>query len=109
MVSDPSESGQQLYSIGDCPVCIDSGAVLLLRRTDSGTWVFFCPLCGVAWNEAPVDGRLDQIASLEDQAPNGVVLPTDVEVLRAGLRVTEVPLDTWLPYLTEWLDNRTSP
>lgn len=88
-----------LYSVSDCPVCADSGAVLLLKAYGSGQTVFVCPLCGVAWREPPLDGRIDEIATLESLAPDGVTVPTSAEALSTGLTLTEVPFDRWFSFL----------
>jgi len=98
---------QWLYSACDCPVCFDSGAVLLLRASSSGRMIFFCPLCGVAWREPPLDRRIDEILSLEDLAPNGVTLPTASEALTTGLDLTTVPLKVWVRFLEDLLDPRS--
>jgi hypothetical protein len=84
-----------MYSMGDCPVCADSGAVLLLRVVGSEQIIFFCPLCGGAWRSPPVDRRLDEIMSLNDLAPNGVALPTELEATRTDLALTELAFDHW--------------
>ena len=100
---DRSVSPQPIYSAGDCPVCADSGAVLLLRAVGSGRMFFFCPLCGVAWPEPPVDQRLDSIATLTALAPGGVALPTIEEALSSGFPVAEVSFDEWYPLLKDLL------
>jgi hypothetical protein len=93
-----------LYSVGECPVCADSGAVLLLKAADTGRLVFFCPLCGVAWGQPPADRQLDEINRLDAFAPSGVMLPTRAEALRTGLALTEVALRDWLPHLDSLVD-----
>lgn len=90
---------QSIYSTGDCPVCADSGAVLLLKAVGSEQMVLFCPLCGVAWREPPADRCLDEIEALPDLAPNGVVLPTGSEALSTGFALTEVAFDKWNSWL----------
>jgi hypothetical protein len=112
MVSNAStngiDEGHKLYSAGECPVCADSGAVLLLREADSETIVFFCPLCGVAWKEPPLDRRVDEVASLETIAPNGVTLPSEAEAWGTGLRLTEVSVEDWLPLFRDLLSGQSS-
>lgn len=92
---------RMIYSVGDCPVCADSGAVLLLKAVGSDRMVFLCPLCGVAWREPPVDRRLDEVETLQDLAPNGVALPTVSEATATGLALTEVAFDDWSALLEE--------
>jgi hypothetical protein len=94
----------RIYSAGACPVCADSGALILLKASGSGAMLFLCPLCGVAWSEPPLDRQLDEITPLESLAPNGVSLPTASEVLGLGLALTEVSSRDWLPLLQGLLD-----
>jgi hypothetical protein len=89
----------RVYSVGDCPVCADSGVVLLLKVVDSDKMVLFCPLCGVAWREPPADRRLDDIETLQNLAPNGVALPTASEATATGFALTEVAFDDWFSLL----------
>jgi hypothetical protein len=88
----------QIYSVGDCPVCADSGAVLLVKAFGSGQLFFYCPLCGVAWTQPP-EGRIDDITELKALAPNGLCLPTSVEALASGFRLTALPVETWARFL----------
>jgi hypothetical protein len=92
-----------VYSVGDCPVCSDSGAVIVLRRLDTPRSVFLCPLCGVAWNEPP-PRQLDEIVSLDTLAPNGVTLPTNEEVGATGLAIVGLSFDRWYPLLKPFLE-----
>lgn len=92
---------RSLYSAGDCPVCADSGAVLLLKTVGAEQMILFCPLCGVAWREPPADRRLDEINALEDLAPHGVILPTQPEAMSTGLALTEVAFDKWFSLLED--------
>ena len=96
---DSDRDQQKIYSAGDCPVCADSGAVLLLKAHGSAAMLFFCPLCGVAWREAPFRRRLDTVSSLTDLAPSGAALPTVEEAVSTGLALTEVSFDVWYPLL----------
>jgi hypothetical protein len=92
---------RRIYSVGDCPVCADSGAILLLKATGSKRMVLFCPLCGVAWREPPAKRQLDEIMTLQDLAPNGVTLPTSSEAMGAGLALTEVAFEHWFSLLED--------
>jgi len=88
-----------MYSAGHCPVCADSGAVLLLKAHGSGRLFFFCPLCGVAWPEPPLDRRLDTVFDLLSFAPDGVVLPTYKEAVSTGVNLTDVSPEDWYSML----------
>ena len=81
---------EEIYSVGDCPVCPGAGNVLALRRRDSGAPVFYCPSCGTAWHHVPDPARVDSVARLVDLAPNGVKAQTRGEVVDAGLSINEV-------------------
>lgn len=92
---------RRIYSVGDCPVCADSGAVLLLNAVGIDRIVFFCPVCGVAWREPPAERRLDEVLTLQDVAPNGVALPTSSEVTATGLETTELAFEDWFSLLSD--------
>jgi hypothetical protein len=112
MVSSPSISRnpeRQIHSAGDCPVCADSGALILLKASGLGKIILFCPLCGVAWREPPADRQLDEISTLESLAPNGVTLPTSSEALATGFQLTEHPLEEWFPLLKDLLRGSVDP
>jgi hypothetical protein len=68
--------------------------------------VFYCPLCGVAW-ERPPDGRIDEVNALETLAPDGVLLPTEAEVESSGFDAFPVSYD-WFESLQEILSRRQS-
>jgi hypothetical protein len=85
----------RLFSAGDCPVCSDSGAVLLLKAVGTDQIIFYCPLCGVAWDEAPKSHYLDEIEPLETFAPAGVTLPTASEAKATGLVLVETDFSEW--------------
>lgn len=97
-----SEGDSVFASGGDCPVCADSGAALLLIRHLDEQPVFFCPLCGCSWETPP--RAVDEIMSLEERAPGGVRLPTAREVQEFGERfqgLTEVERSDWEGLLSE--------
>jgi RHS repeat-associated protein len=94
-------AARRIFSVGDCPVCADSGAVLLLKAAGSARMVLFCPLCGVAWPEPPTDRRLDEIKTLQDLAPSGVMLPTSSEAMDTGFALTEVAFEDWFSLLQD--------
>src|SRR5688572_11261446 len=64
-----------LFAVGDCPVCADSGAVVVLRARGTETFVYFCPLCGVAWRTPPSPRELNAVLTLREVAPDGVEIP----------------------------------
>jgi len=104
MASDQFESGvaaRNIFSVGDCPVCADSGVVLLLKVVGSERIVFFCPLCGVAWRAPPAERRLEQVETLQDLAPGGVTLPTSSEALGTGFALAEVAFEDWFSLLED--------
>ncbi len=93
-----SESpGRLLYSVGDCPVCADSGVVLVVRANTTGAFIFFCPACGVAWLRPPSGNQLDDVDSLSELAPTGISLPNRRELaeLEHGRVLREIPYDDW--------------
>jgi hypothetical protein len=94
---------QKIYSAGECPVCADSGAVLLLKAHGSERMFFLCPLCGVSWPEPPSGQQLETVFNLTTFAPTGVLLPTADEALRTGFSLDEVSFDDWYPLLKDLL------
>ncbi len=87
----------RLFSIGDCPVCASSGAVLVLRPKSTAKMVFFCPFCEVAWQSMPSERELNEVQSLADLAPSGVTLPELEEVVAAapGRSIREIHYSEW--------------
>jgi hypothetical protein len=96
----------RIFSIGDCPVCADSGAVVLLKPQSAGPLFYFCPLCGVAWAEPPEYPRLDSISTLAEFAPNGALLPSAEEAARTGVELRELPYERWFPLLRDSLESQ---
>ena len=87
-----------LFSAGDCPVCSSSGIVAVLIDLVTGTPVFYCPMCGVAWRRVPDPGRLDEVAELGDLAAGGVRLPNDRELASlaaSGVVLSRISFDAW--------------
>ena len=96
---------QQLFEIGQCPVCFGSGAVIILEARKSRTLVFYCPSCGVAW-PSPPGRRIDTIFTLEEVAPQGVSLPSEEgldSLRRQGLGLKLADVELWMPYVKEIL------
>ena len=83
---------RELITVGDCPVCSNSGAILVFRAIGRQSPVFFCPMCEVAWPKPPEPDSLDDIISLGDLAPEGITLPSDPEV--AWLRRQRIPFES---------------
>lgn len=98
---DSANDLRPIYSAGDCPVCADSGALILLKARDSGRTFFFCPLCGVAWLERPRPAKLDSILSLTDIAPKGATLASLEEASSIAGPLTELPFDAWYPLVKD--------
>ena len=100
-----NRENRTLYSTGDCPVCADSGAVLIFCSKASSELVFYCPLCGVAWSSPPIDRRLDEIHSLEQVAPSGISLPSEDDLvdLKRTRTVNEVEYREWQEDLEPYL------
>lgn len=89
-----------LYSAGECPVCADSGALLVLKALGTARLFLFCPLCGVAWREPPIPNHLEEILTPAALAPDGVELPSVDDVQRAAIKgVVEVSTNDWLSLL----------
>jgi hypothetical protein len=87
-----SSSAPPSYSAGDCPICIDAGALIFVFALDSNTLFVACPACGCAWASPPdphVANRTDPPSML---APVGFRLATRDEISLAGLlgRVVDV-------------------
>jgi hypothetical protein len=99
----------RLFSLGNCPVCSDSGAVLLIAEKLSGRLLFHCPLCGVAWKKPPIPDQLDEIRSLKELAPEGISLPTDGQVFGSGFDVAVSSMELWLPRLQDELSREGMP
>lgn len=88
---------RKIFSVGDCPVCFDSGAVVLLKAHVSGRLFLFCPLCGLAWQTPPTHrvDSIDSIDSMANFAPDGATLPTSEEARTTGFALTEVAFEDW--------------
>lgn len=90
---------KRLYVVAECPASPGFGGVVALLSTATGRLVFFAPCCGIAWRDAPVDGRLDVVTALPDLEPDGVRLPSRAEVGAAAPTLEilrDEPADTWL-------------
>jgi hypothetical protein len=93
-----------LYSTGDCPVCLDSGAVIALKGTDG--IFFYCPLCETAWQNPPRLPNLDSVDSLTAFTRARPTLPTEEEIRRSLYAdvVHTVPVSEWLRFIREHVD-----
>ena len=80
-----------LYGKAECPVCADSGSLIALKRKETGAFVFYCPLCGTAFRGIPQPYQLEEVLSLEQIAPDGVVVPSLEEIEASRLELE--PLD----------------
>ena len=88
-----------LFSLGDCPLCGDTGDVTALRSKLDGSLVFFCTLCCLAWRNPPGPNPEDydgEDLMLSDVAPLGVEFPPLAEIQAAGFDVDKlIPLNHW--------------
>ncbi len=97
-----NEGQTVLMSAGDCPVCADSGAVLLVLVHRDDRPIFVCPLCECSWDRPP--RGVDEIVGIADRAPGGVRFPTSREIrdLREQHKgLTEVERSDWEGLLSE--------
>jgi hypothetical protein len=93
-----SDSENTLYVIAECPASPGFGCVVVLKSHSTGKLLFFAPCCGIAWDEPPFGGRLDEIRSLEEVEPGSVTLPTSFDLRAAGLDLFIIrtePLHRW--------------
>jgi Zn-finger nucleic acid-binding protein len=72
-----------IYSAGDCAVCLDTGAQLLLARTD-GSVFLYCPMCGTAWRSTGEARKLTTIEKIQEVAPAGFHIATEAEIRAQG-------------------------
>jgi hypothetical protein len=88
-----------LYSLGDCPLCGDTGDVTALRSKLNGSLVFFCTLCCLAWRNPPGPNPEDydgECLMLSEVAPLGVEFPLLTEIQACGFDIDKlVPLGDW--------------
>ena len=77
-----------IYSAGDCPVCSDSGALLLVTGASGGRVLTYCPACGCTWKH-PSDAALPRDAGgLDSFGLRHVRAATMAEIDAAGLRAS---------------------
>src|SRR5712691_696203 len=88
-----------VYSAGNCPVCMDSGALLFVVSLSSNELLVFCPSCGVAWSHPDQARQVDTVYSIGQLAPRGFRIAALSEIKRAGLeeRVTATHGDNEWP------------
>ena len=82
------------YSIGDCPVCFDTGAIVVLVSAADQSVLFYCPMCETAWTEPPMNG-LHAIASLSEIVPQGAALATREQALACGYPIETIDSEEW--------------
>ncbi len=61
----------RFFIVGGCPVCIGAGDLLALKSKRDNVVFCYCPGCGLAWHEIPLD--FDEKNSVHEIAPHGVV------------------------------------
>jgi hypothetical protein len=94
----------RLFGAGACPVCSDSGVLVCVKSIATGRLVLFCPLCETAWNDRPVDRRVDSILSLAEVAPDGIVVPAETELIGSPLGpFVEIEGSEWAEMLSPHL------
>ena len=71
------------YIVGECPICIGSGDLLALQSKADGELLFYCPSCETAWDKVPEE--LNEIKSLEDLSPEGVICPSSEKLRSHGM------------------------
>ena len=83
-----------LYSAGDCVVCLDTGAQLMLARPDASVFLY-CPSCGTAWRTIHDARTLATIEKINKVAPDGFHVATEAEIERQGWQnlIAEVHAD----------------
>jgi hypothetical protein len=69
-----------LYIVYSCPICIGSGDLVVLLEKNNKKPVFYCTSCCTAWKKIPMSNQVDEIKTLEDFAPNGVVAPVESDL-----------------------------
>jgi hypothetical protein len=89
-----------LFSLGDCPICGDTGDVLVLRSKADLSLVFVCTLCCLAWRHPPSPNPWDfdgEYLTLKDVAPRGIEFPLFSHIQAVGFAVERiVPMDHWV-------------
>jgi len=84
----------RFYIIGECPACIGSGDLLALLSKKDNSLFYYCPACGLAWRDMP--SQVDEMNSLDDFAPNGVIAAGKDDLVSRGINdfdVTELYKD----------------
>ena len=74
-----------VYSTGDCPVCFDSSALLLVVAKDTGRLLVHCPSCGAVWKRPEDAAASKYYLGVKDLAPQGMRSATSREIEDAGL------------------------
>ena len=69
-----------LYTCGECPICAETGDLLVVKNPVSQALFVFCHNCGCAWSTPPPPHEVNQVEPRETYAPGGFVLPTEQEI-----------------------------
>ncbi len=96
-VRPPRPDEHPLLSLGNCPVCLDSGDLLCLVVRGPDFLVLHCPHCGLTFDEDP-SVRLHEV-DLPATAPHGLRIARADEVRARGWAATALPDDHWLAQL----------
>lgn len=73
----------EFWSVGACPVCASAGDLLALKPIQSNFVFFYCPSCGVAWDE--ISSVVDNVHSFADFAPCGATRANKADLEREGI------------------------
>jgi hypothetical protein len=74
-----------VYSAGDCPVCFDSSALLLVVATGTKKLLVHCPSCGAVWKSPKDASDSKYYLGIADLAPAGMRSATMQEIQEGGM------------------------
>jgi hypothetical protein len=73
------------YTAGPCSVCGEAGDALFVMCATTGRIFYYCPSCGLAWDQPTEIFIVTTIDPINHFAPKGIRLPTADEIRQAGL------------------------
>ena len=94
-----------VFTAGECPICPGFGIRMFVRPFLSQKVFVFCPACASCW-EPPEPSDIHDLRSLEEMAPEGLTLPSRIEIEQAsfgGFIVDAVPYSEWGHALEEYV------
>jgi hypothetical protein len=74
-----------IFSAGDCPVCFDSSALLLIVTKDTHRLLVHCPSCGAVWTRPEDAAASKYYLGVSDLAPGGMRGATLQEIQEGGM------------------------